>query len=698
MPDDSQDVLQGDFTKAPIDYPLIPHEGVLDKADPIALDIDDEDLARISQKRIDDDLKWYKEKLHLYDRRKKNEVYYFGRQVFERERKGEMKDYESRNQDNVLYEIEGSIKPLAMSHMPDIIVTPGKEGDKESIDSAKQITKCTDTEIKSKNNRKVVGLAFKHLPVYFVGAVKGRWNPELGKYGDYVFDTIHPDYIVFDHNCPTNNADDMAYVAQILPITVQELIMRFPKKKTEIFAVLKKKGLMVDDQEEPTWEQMASTVKIWEIWADWYKRSDTGEVDTQPPLPDDQNKWEKISGVIWKFDDLILKKMKNPNYDHVGEEKIFTYDTAGDESTKREVTDEEVVQAVVTGMMPPNATKEQVYHNYFDMPRKPFFFMGYDQWGKQPLDETSRIEQNLHNQEILDRRGKQIDETLNNRGKHVFSKDGGLKPDDIEKMDMNDPRQDIIIEGDVNKTHQFIPPDRPTSQEFQDLDMTRNRMYGLAGANAIRGQIQSQVATTNQIAREADYTRADDLVEDTINAAVQWMAQYALQFIKLRYTQNHFRRILGDKGEVVFIKLHRDLIEDGMEVMIKASGTDKLKAQNNAMEMAKLKLIDPLTFFEDMGLSDPKGRADKLMTFSIDPASYMVKFVMEQETTEQMVDGLLGPGSAQALGGGAPAPAGAPVAPASPVTQPSVNPTPTNTAQAPVQPSVGSPQGSPRLL
>jgi hypothetical protein len=201
------------------------------------------------------------------------------------------------------------------------------------------------------------------------------------------------------------------------------------------------------------------------------------------------------------------------------------------------------------------------------------------------------------------------------------------------------------------------------------------------------------VATSNQIAREADFTRTDDLVEDTINAAAEWMAQWSLQFIKLRYTKDHFRKLLGDKGLVTFVRINRDMISDGMEVMIKASGTDKLKAQNNAKTMAELKLIDPLTFYEDMGLSDPKGRTERLMTFTVDPATYMTKYVMDMATTEAQVDGLLGPGAAQALGGQPPAPAPAP-APAAPV--PPQQPTPDNTANVPITPPL-VPQGSPRV-
>jgi hypothetical protein len=213
-------------------------------------------------------------------------------------------------------------------------------------------------------------------------------------------------------------------------------------------------------------------------------------------------------------------------------------------------------------------------------------------------------------------------------------------------------------------------------------------MYAISGATAVRGQIQSDVATTNQIAREADYTRADDLVEDTINAASEWMAMWALQFIKLRYTEAHFRKILGNKGSATFLKISRDQVSDGVEVRIKSSGTDKVRIQKTASDMAALKLIDPLNYYKDMNLSDPEGRTEMLLTFNTDPATYLTKYVLKLPDTQVQVDALatggqLGPESQ--------------VAATIDQSSPQV-PSADNTASIPTEPPTTPPQGSPRVL
>jgi len=642
--------------------------------DPLELAIPDEELVDIIDKRINESRIFYEESYDLYSRRRKNEMYYFGRQIAQRERDRDLKSYESRFQDNVLYEIESTIKPLAMSRLPDLMVTPGNDSD-ESVLMAQEVSKAVDTDIKDRENRKVLGLAFKHHPVYFTGCIKVRWNPEID---DYVFECIHPDEIDIDHTCPTNDANEMQFVSQLVPLTVEEVVMRFPNKKEEFFKELQRSGLMVGDT--PGWKLMATTIKIRETWFHQFKRHS----DTQ---------WERIDGVMWKYKKCLLHKMKNPNFDYEGEIRYFSYDEKG---VRQGVTENDLQHLLITGQVPENIKEEKVYHNYFRTPEKPYYFLGYDQWGRQPMDETSRIEQNIRNQETLDKRGKQIDETLDNRGHNVFSKEAGLTSADVESIDMNDPDEDFVVDGNVNNTHKYIEPQRPTPAEFEEVNNLRNRMYSIAGSQSVRGQIMGNApATNNQIARENDFTRADDLVEDTINAAAEWMARWSLQFIKLRYTKDHFKEILGIAGETVWMKLNRNMVDEGMVVKIKASGTDKLRAQNNAMDMAKMEMIDPYTFFTDMGLSDPEGRTEKLMLMKTDPMAYMQKVIKGLDTSTAMAQALMNQTALEQQQMASqqmqqPNPLVAQGQPATGPTQPQ-NPTVTNTAQIPATPPTGLP-------
>lgn len=610
-----------------VEEPIIPQ-------DPLSIKMDDDKLIEIVDKWIIDAEVVWKSEYDLPARRKKNEEYLFGRQVKEKDKKGELKEYNSRFLDNVIYEAESDLKPLALARMPDLIVLPGDQTNEESKKAAKILTEALDTEAKTMEERKILGLAFKHHPVYFIGAIKPRWIPEKGKYGDYGFEVVHPNDVILDPYCPTSRAEDMSTIAQRLHLTIKDVIIRFPEKKKEFLEAVK--GVVaVGDNGEIREKDYATPITIEEVWFTEYTEED--------------GKWEKIQGVVWKYKKCLLKKMRDPNWDWEGEKTLFTYD----EKKQKQLIGEEQLRMMMMGQMDMGMMQqEEIYHNYFENPKKPYIFLTYDQWGRTPLDQTSRIEQNIPLQENLDKRGRQITEMLDRaRGKHVWSKDGNLKAEDIEEMDMSDPEQDVLLDGDVNKVHAFIPSEQPSQQMFKDLNDSKDRIMQKTGVNAITGEVQSDVATTNQIAREANFTKADDLVEETVNYAVLQMNEWKMQFIKLRYTEKHLKKLVGKDGQWIYALLDRDMVEDGMEIKIKSSSTDKLRAEKNAKEMAQLKMIDPLSYYEDVGAVNPKERTERLMLF-MQPdggAQYIAKFVMGQENTGQMVDTLNGAGSTQAI-------------------------------------------------
>lgn len=597
-------------------------EDVGEITDPLALDIPDDELVKIIDKRIEDSRAYYAKNYNLFEVRKKNEVYRFGRQIMELEKSDKLKGYETRTLDNVLYEIERTMKPLALSQLPDLIVSPGENTD-QSKQLAEMMTKVVNSDLQQEQNRKVLSMAWQHRPVYRVGIIKCIWNPQaFGGLGDYEFIYVHPDAVDIDHTATEADADKMKFIPHKVSLTVEEVIMRFPKAYVKFTDELRKQGVMDKAQTDPDWKALATPIDIREVWFTDYEKA-----------PNEKGKWQRVEGVIWKYRDCVLAKMKNPYFDYTGEKQTFTYDDPRLESSKRKITADEMQQSLVTGQFPENVTEEQVYHNFFDSPKKPFFFMVYDQWGKQPLDETTHLEQNIANQDNLDFMQKQILDTLKNRGHHIWSKAAGLSSGDIKKMDHNNPDEDYLVNGIPQNQHEFIPPDRPEPQEFEEKDRLRNTMYDMASATSIRGEVQDEAVTNNQIGRESNYTVIDDMVEETINKAAEWIAGWAMHMIKTRYTQAHFRKILGSKGEWIFAQLHQDFVEDGQAVMIKASGADKLRMQNNAMNMGKMEMTDPLSFFEDMGLDDPEGRTARLVTFKSDMPLYLSSFVETAATS-----------------------------------------------------------------
>jgi hypothetical protein len=146
--------------------------------------------------------------------------------------------------------------------------------------------------------------------------------------------------------------------------------------------------------------------------------------------------------------------------------------------------------------------------------------------------------------------------------------------------------------------------------------------------------------------------------------------------------------------------MNSNMIEEGMDVKIKASGTDKQNRQNNAMNMAKLKMVDLISFYEDMDMNDPEGRAEKLMMMQTDPQGYLMKYVMKTTPLQGALNILNAPPGAPIAGMGPQAPPpgaqqtgplGPP--PGTPQIPPSVGgavgPAPVNTSTMQTAPSMG---------
>ena len=601
--------------------PVKAKEEIIEVKDPLELSEDDVTLVSLVD-NYNDKAVGYFSKIRLKDRQDRNYGYLFGR---EGNNFNQLLNKKSTYSDNILYEIESTLKPLATSKDPDILVYPATETP-EQTQSAEQLTLALQHSINTREMKQVKALAFKHLPVYFIGAVKYRWNPEKGKNGDYEFLVVHPQNLVLDNNAKTKNINQMDFIIEYQEVSVQQLIMRFPEKKEGLLNLLMTEK-KISSPDGPG--ALATKLKIREVWFKYYKQGDGG-------------KWTKMSCVLWKYGDIVFKKMKNPNWDWNGETNFFSY--------KDKIRPEAMMESMTSGEAIPGMNSQQIFHNYFDEPEFPYIFIGYDDWNTMIYDETSRIEQLIRLQENIDTRGNQIKKMLNRAmGKHIFSTEANLKADDIEEMNWENMDQAIIVDGDVNKTHAMAAAEQPSVAMVNDYGSTRQIMFQKAHVNAVTGALQSNTATSNQIAREANFTYADDLVDATINFMSEQMARAIMQMIKLRYTEEHFVRLIGKEGKAVFQRLHRDMIQDGMEVTITASGVDKLQRQNQAMDMAKLQLIDPLTFYEDIGTKNAPERTKRLLTFLSAPEQYMAEYAMGLDSTQKQADALNGAGGA---GGG----------------------------------------------
>ena len=168
---------------------LAPQEIVTAEQDPLKLDLDDKTFVEVIDKLVSASQDYFKEK-DLVNRRQKNEDYYLGKQISQAEKKNELKKYNARYSDNLIYESEKTLKAVAVSRVPDLIIKPGNDSD-ESRKVAEELTKVVNSKLRKRENRSVLGMAYTHRPIYFAGIIKPRWNDERGRNGDYQYDNVH---------------------------------------------------------------------------------------------------------------------------------------------------------------------------------------------------------------------------------------------------------------------------------------------------------------------------------------------------------------------------------------------------------------------------------------------------------------------------------------------------------------------------
>lgn len=651
-----------------------PETGVIPTLSPLSIELADERLLPYIndlEKRANEH--WNKEGpdgFNLKERRKQNLKYLLGKQLIGRD----LKKYESEFVDNVIGESEDMLKALATSKMPDIIVTAGGIGQNpQRKETAELLSKSFEKEIDSDAQKHDMGIMFRQLPAYLIAVRKYRFDTSKEKLGKYIEEVINPDHILLDHTALTANPDEMLFIIHYVEKTAKEWIMLFPKKKKEILDHVAKANPKMERDEEKNDVLMAQKVRVAEVWYDWFDEAE----DFDPEAPN----YNFVSGVCWKLSEtVLLGKSKNPNWDYEGHDVPMI--------NGEPVDPQMMEQMILTGQQPQGYEIKKVFNNYFKFPRKPFIFMNYYQMLRSAIDETSRIEQQVPLQKSHDDVERQVDYMVkHHKGKHIWGSDSGVDKKNLKKMDMDNPDVDAVVKGDPNRVHAFIQPVMPPADMYNHVANRRDRIFAKGGVHgATRGEVTTDVATTNQISREADFTKNDDIFNETILHVATESVKARLHIMKLRYTEEHWKQVAGiEEGKYLHLRLNNDSIDDGMEVVVKASTSDKLRAERNSQTMASLGMVDPYFFMKDLGIPNVEERVEALFLYQSNPALWFEKFGKGKNLTDlanQVIQGAM-PGQPAQMGGMI-----QPQAPA-----PTAQPSPQDTSNIATEP-----QGSPNML
>ena len=401
-------------------------------------------------------------------------------------------DGERAEKDNLIFEALEVFLPQATRRNPEPLVILDSDFDEENEAFQKYVErvkkKLADLADKNKLRLKLKKLT-RYWALYQLGVVKVGWDLDRDI---PTLKVIRPQKLILDPNAVI---DEDGYNGERIG-EYREL----PAYK--MLAIMKDYGTEAGRKkvEELTKGDKGTLIRFIEWWTPEYS--------------------------CWELDNTLLMKMKmmHWNYDKVEEETKM--DEYGVERAE---------------------TKEVKGTNHFATLKMPYVFLSVFNLGDQPMDNTSLINQNLANQDLINRRNKQITknaESMNN-GMVVSGERSGLTEGQSAKVTKALRKGGVvwIPSGSPREAMDTFPAPALPNDLYNQLADTRNRLRdifgvsgssqaGIEGEKTVRGKIISRGLDTDRIGGGVtEYL--EQFADDIYNWFVQLLYVYdtGFQFI-----------------------------------------------------------------------------------------------------------------------------------------------------------------------
>lgn len=352
--------------------------------------------------------------------------------------------------------------------------------------------------------------------------------------------------------------------------------------------------------------------------------------------------WLTSEMVFWTLKEVVLGKNKNP---------FFNYD-----QVQKQIVDP--MGQVQTVMAPPL--------NHFTEPEMPFAFLSVFSLLRQPHDATGLVEQNLSNQDRLNKFLRQIDKNTDimNGGWGISGDAFTLEQAANAVTALRAPDGVVWVpKGPVdNAIKKFSGQGLPNDIYLQVNDI-REQLMGIFGVTGFTSQgVQSEQTVRGKIiVRGQDQGRSSgvsEFVEQLYDQIFNWM----VQLITIRYEEKHLVGILGQERTARFIHLREMGIQ--LYVSVKEGSLipkDPLTKYNQAMDLWDKQAIDPYSFYQAIDDPDPQQSTERLLLYKTNPIQYAQQFNIQPQMMPQQA--ATGGGQVQAQPPNAQSPEQAAIAP-----------------------------------
>lgn len=528
--------------------------GQIDQLSVLSLDMPDRDIIRNLNLRINDsEAYWNDSKGHdLKNQRNENMRMFLGR-VDETGLYKHQKQYK----ENQIFVSEESIVSYVTSQIASPLVIPAgrEEIHKLFATDLEKAIKCFCEDVV--NLEAIVEICVRNILNKRISIIHLYYN-EITK--EIEVDVPDPEHVILDKN--TAKGKNPAFICHVLKRTPEEMIAEFPESEKKIMDYL---GI-----QRRTPKQMTKEYAIRKVYVTYFKGK------------------EQIEGVVWYFDNIVLKKMKNPNF-------LYSRDDL----------------------------------NLLKYPKKPYIFGNLVNTGGHLIDDTTPLEQAIPMQKYLMRRGRQIAENADKaNGLLVIATSSGLSKDDGQNI-TGDPNQKLFVENENNQSldalvrqiQAQVLPDY-VLQDKQDARMQVGNIMGaptdFTGADSDESDPKVGIA----MIKKNQASGRQDMMVRAITRMLSEFYQYLVQMFIVWYTDSReFTYDAGD-GEFDFITLKRELIQKGIRVKAsKPANPDRSRIESIVLKLLEQKAISLLDAYKVLQLDNAQQLYDNWAKQQQDPTA-----------------------------------------------------------------------------
>ena len=534
--------LGADINKQKGDMSLETKQGaVTDKLPELKLDMKDEDLVKLIDK-WESAWKNSSKKNEWEKQIEENEKYWLGKQTNKPDA-----DKSRAIVDNLIFEALETFLPQATRRNPEPLVSvDNSEKDPEGNEDPVKIKyteklkgKLVDVADKTKIRLKLKKAARQHA-IYQLGVAKLGWDLERDMPDVRI---IRPKRVILDPDAVNDedgySGDRIGEYRRLSAGTIKKMI----------------EGDGTSEEATKKLEELA-------------KEGDSTIINFQ--------EWWTKEYMCWRLDKVILLKKKNPHWNYESQQEA----PYSDQGMPQVGPDGQPLMEEVMG------------NNHFTAPKMPFIFLTMYTLGDQPMDKTGLINQNLANQDVLNKRNKQIDKNVDNMNGGIVISMGrsGLTQPQAEKVQraIRKGGAAMIPDGVPLEAINKIPGQGLPADVYNELNDKRSRLrdiFGISGSSqaglqdedTVRGKILSRGLDTDRIGGGIT-EHLEQFADDIFNWVTQLLYVY----------DNNFQFLGGAVPPKVIVS-----IKEGSMLP-----KDSASLANQALELAKMNKISNLDLFK----------------------------------------------------------------------------------------------------